>query len=112
MARKAKILYLTLKKQWFDLIAGKIKKEEYRELKEFWIRRLFEQTTEADAKFVDKNGVCYKPKEFDFIVFVHGYRKNAPRVKVRFSEINTGQSCRTDWGAEPGKTYIIIGFDF
>lgn len=35
-----KILHLTLKKKWFDMILSGEKKEEYRDTKEFWLRRL------------------------------------------------------------------------
>ena len=31
---------LTLKKQWFDMIASGEKKEEYREIKDYWWMRL------------------------------------------------------------------------
>ncbi len=37
-----KILKLTLKKKWFDLILSGDKKEEYREIKPYWVRRLFQ----------------------------------------------------------------------
>ena len=30
-----RILHLTLKKQWFDMISEGVKKEEYREIKEY-----------------------------------------------------------------------------
>ena len=33
-------LVLTLKKKWFELIVKGIKKEEYRELKPYWFKRL------------------------------------------------------------------------
>lgn len=32
-------LKLTLKKKWFDMIASGEKKEEYREIKPYWIKR-------------------------------------------------------------------------
>jgi hypothetical protein len=35
-----RVLHLTLKKKWFDMIASGEKKEEYREDKEYWRRRL------------------------------------------------------------------------
>ena len=35
-----KTLHLTLKKKWYDMIASGEKKEEYREVKKYWIRRL------------------------------------------------------------------------
>jgi hypothetical protein len=34
------ILYLTLKKEWFDQILAGTKTSEYREYKKFWIKRL------------------------------------------------------------------------
>lgn len=33
-------LVLSLKQEWFDLIKAGIKKEEYRELKPYWQKRL------------------------------------------------------------------------
>lgn len=35
-----KTLHITLKKKWFDMILSGEKKEEYREIKEYWINRL------------------------------------------------------------------------
>ena len=32
-------LHLTLKKKWFDLILSGEKKEEYREIKDYWCKR-------------------------------------------------------------------------
>ena len=37
-----RILYLPLKKKWFDMIVSGIKKEEYREINEYWTKRLVE----------------------------------------------------------------------
>lgn len=37
-----KTLTLSLKKQWFDLIKAGIKKEEYREIKDFYRARFFD----------------------------------------------------------------------
>ena len=33
------ILPLTLNKKWFDMILSGVKKEEYREIKSYWIKR-------------------------------------------------------------------------
>ena len=38
---KKKILTLTISKQWFDMIADGRKNEEYREIKPYWVARLF-----------------------------------------------------------------------
>lgn len=34
-------LHLNLKKQWFDKIASGVKTEEYRDIKPYWTKRLF-----------------------------------------------------------------------
>ena len=39
---KKKVLKLVVSKQWFDMIASGEKTEEYREIKGYWVRRLFD----------------------------------------------------------------------
>ncbi len=65
-----KVLHLTLHKKWFDEIKAGEKKEEYREAKQYWLKRLF-----------DEKG---KPKEFDVIKFRNGYNKNSRKMFVKF----------------------------
>ena len=68
-----RILHLTLKKKWFDLIASGEKKVEYREYKRHWIKRLCE---------VDWEGSFLFHKQFDEIHFRNGYRKDSPFMRV------------------------------
>jgi hypothetical protein len=85
-----RILYLTLKKKWFDKIKNEEKKVEYREIKPYWIKRL----TYGLIAF-------YSPKEFDFIIFSNGYSKDSPKLKVECpnknrdmeTEIFEGKDC-------------------
>ena len=42
---KKKILTLTISKQWFDMIADGKKDEEYREIKPYWVARLFQNNS-------------------------------------------------------------------
>lgn len=65
-----KILHLTLLRKWFDEIASGKKKIEYREIKPYWTKRLF-----------DNEGLL---KKYDFIIFKNGYSKNCPEMKVEF----------------------------
>lgn len=67
-----KILYLTLEKRWFIDIASGKKKEEYREVKPYWTKRLKDQ-----GEF----------KWFDQIYFRNGYRPTDPFMKVVFAGI-------------------------
>lgn len=75
-----KILHLTLKKKWFDLIASGEKKIEYREGKPYWIKRLVTP------------GVISIPLQFDEVHFKNGYRKDSPLIKVQWK----GLSCIVD----------------
>jgi len=61
-------LFLILKGNWFDMIASGEKKEEYREIKPFWTKRLI-------------------GKRYDDIIFQHGYSKSARRIKVGFNGV-------------------------
>ncbi len=66
-----KVLHLTLKKKWFDLIASGKKEIEYREDKPYWRKRLLD-------------GV--DPKDFDIVRFKNGYG-NVPTMDVEFKGI-------------------------
>jgi len=83
MKGKRKILKLTLKKEWFDMILSGEKKEEYREVKEYWMHRLEDSST---AMFV----INYK--KFDLVEFKNGYGENVPTMLVECLEINHGYS--------------------
>lgn len=101
-----RILHLTLKKKWFDMIASGEKKEEYREIKPYWESRLMEFDIVSRNSFSSfKNPTGFK--HFDTIEFKNGYGKNAPKLRVQFmgTVIRVG---RREWGAEPGKEYFVI----
>lgn len=72
-----KNLHLTLMKRWFDEILAGTKKIEYREIKPYWTKRLF-----------DENG---NPKHYDLIVFRNGYSKDAPEMKVEFKGVRINE---------------------
>jgi len=57
------ILNLTIKKQWFDLIASGEKTIEYREIKPYWI------------KFLEN-------KSYDEVFFRNGYRPDSPILRA------------------------------
>lgn len=92
-----KVLHLTLTKKWFDMIASGEKKEECRDIKEYWRTRLWEF-----PKVPSNN-----PKYFDYIIFKNGYAKDAPEMKVECNGIRVGYG-KGRWGAEPNKQYYVI----
>lgn len=90
-----KILHLTLQKKWFDMIASGEKKEEYREMKNFWEVRLY------------GNGCKGSPIAFDTVRFKNGYAKKAPIIELEWhgTKVDTGLKV---WGAEPYILYFVI----
>ena len=65
-----KILHLTLKKKWFDLIASGEKIHEFRQIKPYWEKRLLDEQ--------------YNPIKFDEVRFRNGYKKDAPFMRVKW----------------------------
>lgn len=97
MKNSVPVLHLPLKKKWFDMIAAGQKKEEYRDRKPFWDKRL-----EPFIFHLIKIGTPFH------IHFSHGYRKKRPQVIVECYAISSSKNLkgRLEWGYTPG-TYIL-----
>lgn len=84
-----KVLYLSVKKQWFDMIASGEKTEEYREVKHYWSIRF------SEWKFIMSNHGkrmdMVKRAPYTHVVFVNGRNPNAdPTVEKKIESIYTG----------------------
>ena len=108
------ILYLPLKKEWYEMIEAGIKKEEYREFKPYWLQRLM---LWADGERIDKisaERVMEHPigtfewgpqfKDYDAVCFSYGYTRR--RMLWECKGIDFGRG-RPEWGAPDHKTFII-----
>ena len=97
-----RILYLSLKKQWFEMIVRGYKKEEYREINEYWTKRL----VETKGNLLE--GFTYK--HFDFVEFTLGYPSaNDEKARARFELKSIEKKIgKEEWGAESGKVYYVI----
>ena len=101
-----KTLTLSLKRKWFEMIKAGVKLEEYRELTEYWIKRLLDNSVEYDH-------YLYRFRRFDKLVFTLGYPKHddtSRRLEFKNPKIRIGDG-RPEWGAEPGKNYFIITWE-
>jgi hypothetical protein len=119
-------LKLTLKRQWFEMIESGEKLEEYREIKDYWARRLlFWKCEQEDGTYCEmledmRNptrsyssvdelmeyfGVSFRP--FTSITFVNGYSKNAPRFDVKCLGITIAKG-NPEWGADPDQYYFVL----
>lgn len=84
------MLVLPIKKQWFDMIVSGEKKEEYREIKPYYDKRLGYLTEGTVTTIILRNG----------------YSHNSPSVKCKCTvEIGEG---KVDWGAEPDINYYVL----
>lgn len=103
-------LHLVLKGKWFDMIADGTKKEEYREIKPYWAKRLTTLSVHVDDSqlvvkvvdndtidvFVKSNGyhqVCHTLKEhYDTVIFHRGYTSKKIAFKLEDIIIGKGDS--------------------
>ena len=99
------MITLPIKKQWFDMIAAGVKKEEYREIKTYYTTRIATEIGESPqiTFFALKAG--RETKEF-IVKFVNGYGNNRPCFYADCSiVVKTG---RKEWGAVPGTEYYAF----
>ncbi len=104
------MLTLTIKKEWFDLILSGKKKEEYREIKEYYDKRLLNLfgTTWENGVLIPGDTVSEKDRKepVQKIIFRNGYAKNSAKI-IADCRLRAGFG-KEEWGADPGKMYYIL----
>lgn len=106
MRKNPKVLDLPLKKEWFGMIQSGIKTEEYRELKPFWVKRIFGCPWSCSSSFdCSKCGFLPESDEkLQQVCFRYGYTSRC----MVFSIVSISIGCgNPDWGA-PRHPVIII----
>lgn len=105
------MLTLPIKKKWFDMILSGEKKEEYREIKPYYISRfrtIFEVPWQLwDSEFIDflKRYKFFRKEMFE-TQFRNGYSKTSPSFIAKCTlSVGTGKE---EWGAEKGKEYFVL----
>lgn len=94
------MLTLPIKKKWFDMIKSGEKKEEYREIKQYWFTRF----KNYFGCIYDENLVIHLGK--GIVIFKNGYQKSAPKIMCKVN-ITTNFG-KPEWGAEPNKLYYVL----
>lgn len=111
-SKEKKVLRLNVCKKWFDMIVAGTKKEEYREVKAYWAKRL---TTNCECLYdVAAQFFCgriiFRP--FTHVLFINGYSNNSPKIEKKMKEICIGLPkkglCPDEW-LEAG--FFIIKFE-
>ncbi len=102
------MLTLPIKKKWFDMILSGKKKEEYREIKPYYISRFkntfYKKEYVSDDEFLEKlrNVNGYKL----YVCLRNGYSKNSSSFVTKCTlSIGTGEE---EWGAEKDKEYFVF----
>ena len=99
---KNKTLHLVLKGKWYDMIDRGEKKEEYREVKQYWMKRLIEDVAEDEEGYTCCH-VFYV--DYDCVCFHRGYTSTTMTFAVE--SIETGQG-KPEWGAPTDIPVFII----
>ena len=98
-----KVLILTVSKQWFDMIVAGEKKEEYREIKPYWVKRIIDVRNLHRGtayilrclKYNDpmlKNDIIFQLGiPYTHVLFINGYRKDSPRIEKEIESITIGK---------------------
>ena len=113
------MLTLPIKKKWFDMILSEEKKEEYREIKDYYTTRFLNALGVMCFKDNEKQWAHYKSSVFRYLQFTNVYRDNFFFVKFRNGYSATSPSFiaqvsldigegKKEWGAEAGKKYYRL----
>lgn len=131
---KKKVLTLSVSKQWFNMISAAEKKEEYREIKPYWLSRLIFRKSNENPFALDRlvtgekvnlelmyhpdkvgmlrhcidEGYCaFKP--FTHVLFINGYGDDKPRVEKEIESISIGKP-KQGWCPDEflDKEYFVI----
>lgn len=120
---KKEVLTLTVSKQWFDMILSGEKTEEYRVIKEYWVKRIIDvrklhRGTAYILRCLKNNDPILKNDiilqlgiPYTHVLFINGYRKDSPRIEKEIESITIGKPKK---GLCPGKwldhDFFIIKF--
>lgn len=124
-----KVLTLTVNKEWFSRILSGVKKEEYREIKPYWVARLFydrfgklspvlvKELTDYIIKHGDtehfeaKNGIEVSFIPYTHVLFINGYGDDKPRIEKEIESIDIDRP-RKGWCPDDflGKEFFVIRF--
>lgn len=119
MSAAMKTLHLTLHSEYFNQILNGTKKEEYRDIKPFWEKRLVDgfKTWEeinnyyegwipsARLPLTTQEATKNEIKHFDTVTFKNGYSKNAPTMVVECLGLDVGINIKTPLGT---RNFFVI----
>ena len=110
------MITLLIKKKWFDMIRSGEKKEEYREIKPYYITRFLKAMRFPKSYAKDINSISWFIGELEkniplftsniIVCLKNGYHKDAPTLNCK-CRLRVGYG-KEEWGAEPEVKYFIL----
>lgn len=94
-----KELYLNLAFKWFDMILSGEKTEEYREFKDYWVKKLCK---------VNKKGEITGLIKYDTVRFQRGYTSPKKQMVVEIKEIKLDFETDEENNFIPEKSEFVI----
>ena len=108
-----RILHLPLKAKWYEMIESRVKTEEYREIKPYWMKRFAKL---VPARYKAMWNKCLNKKDYswfrhklisttyDAVQFSYGYTTRTMTFEIDSITIGQGVS---EWGAPSEDVFII-----
>lgn len=111
-------LNLVLKREWYDMIESGEKKEEYREIKDYWCKRIkglarfcpYSLPSGGEERICQMKGTfCLSGNEdkvrYDKVKFRRGYTDTDMTYQITGMRVGKG---KPEWGAPEDKPVFII----
>lgn len=100
------MLILPIKEPWYSMILNGEKKEEYRELKDYYRIRFANQFSSIENKKLLDEWLLTPRKYILDIMFRNGYSSKSPSF-IAECQLTYGTG-KEEWGAEKDKRYYIL----
>ena len=103
--KHANTLHLVLIGKWYDMIESGKKTEEYRETKQYWIKRILEDSTAQQPELNSVPHHLSKQTKYERVCFHRGYTNRTMIFEIKGISVGIGKAL---WGAPINKEVIII----
>ena len=103
--KHANTLHLVLKGKWYDMIASGEKTEEYREMKQYWLKRILGVSTPSLPVLTLIALQISKQTKYERVCFHRGYTNRTMIFEIKDISVGKGKA---PWGAPVDKKVIII----
>ena len=103
------MLVLPIKRNWLDMIVSGEKKEEYREVSDYWIKRFVHLLGESEdhTKIVIDNLKAGRIDKECEVMLQNGYNQTESPQAIAVITLSIGKG-REEWGAAEGAEYFIL----